>query len=123
MANNAEDFRNIIVRQTPDGGAIRIRDIAQVIDGFDTAKFSAKFNGENAAIFQVASPDNTNVSLAGKSIRKFEEEINAKLKVEKQNIIICKTVSCHPKQMAKRNVFEIEGSRKLSRNSRNRKWS
>ena len=84
MANNAEDFRNIIVRQTPDGGAIRIRDIAQVIDGFDTAKFSAKFNGENAAIFQVASPDNTNVSLAGKSIRKFEEEINAKLKVEKK---------------------------------------
>jgi multidrug efflux pump subunit AcrB len=79
LADNAEDFRNIIVRQTPDGGAIRIRDIAQVIDGFDTAKFSAKFNGENAAIFQVASPDNTNVSLAGKSIRKFEEEINAKL--------------------------------------------
>ena len=79
LADNAEDFRNIIVRQTPDGGAIRIRDIAKVIDGFDTAKFSAKFNGENAAIFQVVSPDNMNVSLAGKSIRKFEEEINTKL--------------------------------------------
>ena len=79
LANDKEDFNDIIIRQTLNGGVIRVRDIANVIDGFDSAKFSAKFNGQNAAIFQVQSPDNMNVTEAGRSIRKFEEEINTKL--------------------------------------------
>jgi len=79
LANDKEDFNDIIVRQTLNGGVIRVRDIANVIDGFDSAKFAAKFNGQNAAIFQVQSPDNMNVTEAGRSIRKFEEEINTNL--------------------------------------------
>ena len=79
LANTKEEFENIIVRQSASGGIIRIRDIANVIDGFDSNDFSSKFQGENSAIFQVFSPKNSNVTQAGKSIRKFEKEINEKL--------------------------------------------
>lgn len=79
LANTQAEFENIIVRQSPSGGVIRLGDIANVIDGFDNDDFNAKFKGENAAVFRVFSPDNSNVTEAGESIRKFEVDINEKL--------------------------------------------
>jgi len=79
LANTQAEFENIIVRQSANGGIVRVGDIANVIDGFDNTKFNAKFKGENAAVFRVLSPDNLNVSDAGKAIRKFEKEINETL--------------------------------------------
>lgn len=79
LANTKAEFEDIIIRQSANGGIIRVGDIANVIDGFDNTKFTAKYKGENAAIFRVLSPDNLNVSEAGEAIRKFEDEINEKL--------------------------------------------
>ena len=79
LANTQGEFENIIVRQSSDGGVIRVRDIAKVIDGFDNDDFTVKFKGENAAVFRVLSPENSNVTEAGNSIRQFEKDINEKL--------------------------------------------
>ena len=79
LANDRDTFEQIIVRQTSDGAKVRVRDIANVIDGFDNDKFSAKFRGENTAIFQVQSPDEMNISDAGDAIREFEAELNQSL--------------------------------------------
>ena len=79
LANTQGEFENIIVRQSSDGGVIRVRDIAKVIDGFDNDDFTIKFKGENAAVFRVLSPENSNVTEAGNSIRQFEKDINEKL--------------------------------------------
>ena len=75
LANTQADFENIIIRQTTDGGVIRIGDVANVIDGFDDNKFAAAYRGQPAAIFQVVSPDVSNISEAGINVKKFEEEI------------------------------------------------
>ncbi|WP_418152525.1 efflux RND transporter permease subunit [Litorimonas sp. RW-G-Af-16] len=79
LANSQADFERIIVRQTPEGGVVRVKDIAKVIDGFDDDKFSASFRGKPAAVFQVLSPDTMNITAAGEAIRKFEKEINETL--------------------------------------------
>ena len=79
LANTQTDFENIIIRQTSDGGIIRIGDVANVIDGFDDNKFAAAFRGQPAAIFQVNSPDKSNITEAGINIKKFEEEIKESL--------------------------------------------
>ena len=79
LANSQAEFEEIIVRQTTSGGTIRVKDIANVIDRFETDKFNAQFRGENAAIFQVLSPDEMNITKAGEAIRKYEKEINDKL--------------------------------------------
>ena len=76
LANDQDEFGRIIVRQTPSGAIVRVSDIATVIDGFDNDKFSAKFQGENTAVFQVLSPDKMNISEAGEQIRLFEAELN-----------------------------------------------
>ena len=79
LANTQAEFENIIVRQSPNGGTIRVKDIANVIDGFDDDDFNAKFQGENAAVFRVLSPEKADWTEAGKSMREFEKEINEKL--------------------------------------------
>ncbi|WP_017932073.1 efflux RND transporter permease subunit [Robiginitomaculum antarcticum] len=79
LADSKADFENIVVRQTPDGGKVYVRDIATVIDGFDDEKFNAEFRGEPTAIFQVLSPDTSNITQAGKEIREFERNIQDSL--------------------------------------------
>ena len=79
LANSEADFENIIVRQTANGGVIRVGDIATVSDGFDDDKFAAFFRGEPAAIFMVQSPDKINISEAGKNVRQFEKDIKESL--------------------------------------------
>ena len=79
LANNSDEFEEIIVRQTSDGGTIRVRDIATVIDGFETDKFSARFKNKEAAIFQVVSPDEMDITKSGEAIRQFEKDIRDKL--------------------------------------------
>ena len=79
LANSQEEFEQIIIRQSSDGGIVRVGDVANVIDGFDDNKFAASFRGQPAAIFQVLSPDKMNITEAGEAIRKFEKDIQESL--------------------------------------------
>ncbi len=47
------DFENIVIRTNADGGRVYLRDIANVIDGFEDTNLSAKFNGETAVSINV----------------------------------------------------------------------
>ena len=75
LANNVDQFNDIVIRQTVEGGTVRLRDIANVIDGFATDKFDAEFAGQSTAIFQVPSTDRMNLTKSGKDIREFEETV------------------------------------------------
>ncbi len=79
LANNSDEFNNIIVRQTAQGGTVRVRDIATVIDGFSEDDFDAKFAGETTAIFRVQSPDSMNITKSGEAIRQFEQDVRDRL--------------------------------------------
>lgn len=79
LANSEDEFNKIIIRQTADGGVVRVSDIAAVIDGFETDDFDARFNGQTTAIFQVVSPDAMNITESGEAIRQFEKDIADKL--------------------------------------------
>lgn len=79
LANNQEEFENIIVRQTADGATIRVRDVANVIDRFQFEKFRATFRSKDAVVYQVIAPDNMNITRSGKAIRKFEKDVKGTL--------------------------------------------
>mgnify|MGYP001799921455 CR=1 FL=1 len=50
---NQADFERIIVRSSPDGGRVYLRDVATVTDGFEDSDFTATFNGEPAVAVNV----------------------------------------------------------------------
>ncbi|MBV5258269.1 efflux RND transporter permease subunit [Synechococcus moorigangaii CMS01] len=61
LADTAEEFGNIIVRQTPGGSVIRVRDVATVIDGLEDRPFEATFNGEPMVLLTLMSVGNSDV--------------------------------------------------------------
>ncbi len=79
LANSKEEFEQIIIRQASDGGTVRVRDIANVIDGFENEKFDSRYKGMPTAVFRVLSPDTLNITKSGKAIRQFEKDIADKL--------------------------------------------
>ncbi|MEE9273411.1 MAG: efflux RND transporter permease subunit [Robiginitomaculum sp.] len=79
LADTQSDFEDIIIRQTSDGGLIRLKDIAAVTDGLVDLDFDAKYKGQEAVFFQVLSPENPNVSKAGKAFRDYIKKRNKTL--------------------------------------------
>jgi len=82
LANSQADFENIIIRQTPGGGKILLKDIAVVIDGFQDANIAVHYKGEEAIFFRVVSPEKPNVSKTGKAFREYIKQKNETLPPE-----------------------------------------
>lgn len=66
LADTRIDFETIVVRQTPDGGAIKVSDVARVIDGFQDVNAYSRMNGEPSLIVSLQVGDRFDIwKLAG----------------------------------------------------------
>lgn len=74
LADTQEDFERIVVRQTPDGGVIRVGDVATVDDGFEDEDILATLNGEPAVLVQVMTAEQMNVVATSRSVNAWLEE-------------------------------------------------
>jgi multidrug efflux pump subunit AcrB len=79
LADNETDFSRIILRQTPQGGIVRVGDVARVIDGFEENEILATMNGQPAVLLQVLSTDEMQVVKASDAVRQWMEERRASL--------------------------------------------
>lgn len=76
LADTADQFGNIIIRQTTEDGTIRVDDVAQIDDGFVTDKFSAQFNGDPTAFVMIRSPDTMHIVDYTDNFKKYIEQAN-----------------------------------------------
>ena len=74
LADTQIDFENIVVRQLPQGGIIRVGDVATVVDGFEENEILATLNGEPAVLVQVMSTEYMDVVLMSESVNTWLEE-------------------------------------------------
>lgn len=79
LANTREEFENIIIRQTPDGGKLYLKDVASIIDGLEDFDFLATYEGKPTTMFRILTPDVTNVTEAGKVFREYIDKKNKEL--------------------------------------------
>lgn len=79
LGDSANDFENIVVRQTSDGGTLRISDIANVTDGFVDANLVGTFNGESMALVVIISSPNMDVVDVSNGVQDFIERRQATL--------------------------------------------
>ena len=61
QAYRRAQFEDIVVKTSPDGGIIRVADVATVNDGFQDIMMKTDFNGEFAALVQVYRTGNQDV--------------------------------------------------------------
>jgi multidrug efflux pump subunit AcrB len=81
LADTQTDFEQIIIRQTAEGGKIRVTDVATVIDGFEQNKILATLNGKPAVLLSVKSTDNMQVVKASETVKKWIEKTRPTLPV------------------------------------------
>ncbi len=79
LADTAQDFEDIIIRQTPGGGVIRVGDVATVIDGLVDFNLNATFNGEQMVIIAVRSTGNSDIINVSDALKEYAERKNQEL--------------------------------------------
>ncbi|MGE0740437.1 MAG: efflux RND transporter permease subunit [Hyphomonadaceae bacterium] len=79
LADTQIDFENIIIRQTADGGTVRVGDVATVNDGFQDVNLYSRMNGEPSAIVSVQTADRFNIWDTNKAVQEALEEMRAEL--------------------------------------------
>ncbi|MGD9021114.1 MAG: efflux RND transporter permease subunit [Lysobacterales bacterium] len=74
QADTEAEFNRIIIRETADGGIIRVGDVATVIDGFEDNPILATLNGEPAVLLQFMSTEVMDIVKASESVNAWIEE-------------------------------------------------
>lgn len=79
LADTEFDFENIILRQTTDGGVVRVGDVAAVIDGFQDVNLYSRMNGEPSIIIAVQTADQFDIWETAKAVREQVEATRQQL--------------------------------------------
>jgi hydrophobic/amphiphilic exporter-1 (mainly G- bacteria), HAE1 family len=66
-----EQFGNVVVRETPDGGIVRVKDIARVELGAQVYNLIGRLNGEPAAVLAVYQLPGSNAVKTAAGVRKL----------------------------------------------------
>src|ERR1700757_5214567 len=66
-----EEFGNIVLRETPDGGIVRVRDVARIELGSQDYSLSGRFNGKPSAIVAVYQLPGSNAVNAAAGVFKL----------------------------------------------------
>ncbi len=79
LADTQRDFEDIIIRQTADGGAVRLGDVATVIDGFQDTNLYSRMNGEAAVLISILTADRFNIWDTNNALQETLKEVRAEL--------------------------------------------
>jgi hydrophobic/amphiphilic exporter-1 (mainly G- bacteria), HAE1 family len=66
-----EEFGQIVVRETPDGGTVRVRDVARIQLGAQDYSVAGRFNGKPSAILAIYQLPGSNAVEAANGVKKL----------------------------------------------------
>jgi len=75
---SAEDFGNIVVRATPDGSIVRLKDVARIELGAADYDIVGRYNGRPSAILALYQLPGSNAIEAAKGVQKLMEELKTR---------------------------------------------
>lgn len=75
--NSAEEYGNIVIRTLPDGGQVRLADVARVELGSQVYGVSSTFNEHPAAMIAVYQAPGSNAMAVGSAVKAKIQEISA----------------------------------------------
>ena len=75
LLNDVADFKEIIVAVSPDGGVVRLKDIAAVEMGADNYQVSASYNNSPSVIMALSQAPNSNALTTMKNLKAQMEKL------------------------------------------------
>ena len=79
LADNADEFSDIVIRQLPTGETIRVGDVANVIDGFVDESLNTTFDGDPTAFIMIMPPETMYIDTYSENLMEFIERANEEL--------------------------------------------
>jgi len=79
MADNQQEFEDIIISQSQEGGVVRVGDVARVVDGYIDDEILATINGQSAVLVQVKTSDKMDVVKASESMKEWLKEARKRM--------------------------------------------
>lgn len=76
LADNADQFGRIIIRQSAEQGTVRVEDVATVIDGFVSNRLQSTFNGRTTVFVMMPEPDTMDITRYAAGFREYIERAN-----------------------------------------------
>ena len=70
-----EEFGDIIIRELPDGSAVRLKDVSRIELGAQTYNTRGRFNGKPAAVISVYQLPGTNALAAAQGVKRLMETL------------------------------------------------
>jgi len=70
-----EEFGQIVVRETPDGGTVRVRDVARIELGSQDYSVAGRFNGKPSAVIAVYQLPGSNAVDAAAGVKKLMAQV------------------------------------------------
>jgi HAE1 family hydrophobic/amphiphilic exporter-1 len=86
-----EEFGDIVVRESADGGVVRVRDVASVELGSQDYNIATRLNGKPAAVLGIYQLPGSNAVEAAKGVRKLMAEMDAKFPADLEYAITLDT--------------------------------
>ena len=71
-----EDFGKIVVRETPDGGTVRVRDVARIELGSQDYSIGGRFNGKPSAVLALYQLPGSNAVDAAEAAKKLMAQLS-----------------------------------------------
>jgi HAE1 family hydrophobic/amphiphilic exporter-1 len=71
-----EEFGQIVVRETPDGGTVRVRDVARIELGAQDYSIAGRFNGKPSAVIAVYQLPGSNAVEAANGVKKLTAKLS-----------------------------------------------
>lgn len=79
LADTSFDFGDIVLRETADGGVVKVRDVATVIDGFEDRNVYNRLDDDASILVSVQTADEFNIWKTSKEVHKVVDEMRAEL--------------------------------------------
>ena len=82
-----EEFGNIVLRELPDGGIVRVKDVARVELGSQDYSVTGRLNGKPSAIMAIYQLPGTNAVQAAAGVRKLMTEVKGRFPSDMDYVI------------------------------------
>lgn len=79
LADTSFDFGAVILRETPDGGVVRVRDVAKIVDGFEDRNVYNRLDDDASILVSIQTADRFNIWKTSEAAHKVIEEMRAEL--------------------------------------------
>jgi hydrophobic/amphiphilic exporter-1 (mainly G- bacteria), HAE1 family len=86
-----EEFGQIVVRETPDGGVVRVRDVARVELGSQVYNIAGRFNGKPGAVIAVYQLPGSNAVEAAKGVKQLTAKLSQQFPEDLDSVVALDT--------------------------------